>query len=137
MTYKLMSKPHPKLKEGQVTATIVDIKQEEPYTIISRTLEGDHTNASDDKLVELVLEKVHKELTPKENLVQEVNDLKEKVAQQSETIKQALESNQLLSDAFEELSIVVLDELVQNTDESETTTTKEPEEGTDEEGSAE
>src|SRR5699024_7980242 len=118
MSYKVLNKA-PKVVEGQVVSTIIDIKQDEPYTILSRELDGDHTQSTDKKLIESVLEVVNEETTPKSELKNNIKELKEEleqtkvvVGEQRKIIEQQLETNRVLSNAFEELSIVVLDEVL-------------------------
>ena len=111
MSYEVMNRiPH--RADGQIVETTIDIRQHDPYTLITRKIEGDHTNTSDKKAIELVLQVVNEETTPKAVMVENIKDLKEQVKEQQETIQQVLETNQMLSNAFEELSIVVLEEVL-------------------------
>ena len=109
----------PHRADGQIVETTIDIRQHDPYTLITRKIEGDHTNTSDKKAIELVLQVVNEETTPKAVMVENIKELKEQVKEQQETIQQALESNQLLSSAFEELSIIVLNEVLPQLEEKE------------------
>lgn len=118
MVYKVLNKA-PKVVEGQVVSTIIDLKQDDPYTVLSRELDGDHTQSTDKKLIESVLEVVNEETTPKSELKSNIKELKEGLVQtkeivgeQRKIIEQQLETNRVLSNAFEELSIVVLDEVL-------------------------
>lgn len=111
MSYEVMNKT-PKRVDGQIIETTIDIRQNDPYTLITRNVKGDHTNTDDKKAIELVLQMVNEETTPKAVMVENIKELKEQVKEQQETIQQALESNQTLSNAFEELSIVVLEEVL-------------------------
>lgn len=118
MSYEVMNKI-PKRVDGQIVETTIDIRQNDPYTLITRNVEGDHTNTDDKKAIELVLQMVNEETTPKAVMVENIKELKEQVKEQQETIQQALESNQLLSSAFEELSIIVLNEVLPQLEEKE------------------
>ena len=111
MSYEVMNKT-PKRVDGQIVETTIDIRQNDPYTLITRNVDGDHTNTDDKKAIELVLQMVNEETTPKAVMVENISELKEQVKEQQETIRQVLESNQTLSNAFEELSIVVLEEVL-------------------------
>ena len=111
MSYEVMNKI-PKRVDGQIVETTIDIRQNEPYTLITRNVKGDHTNTDDKKAIELVLQMVNEETTPKAVMVENINKLKGQVKEQQEIIQQVLESNQTLSNAFEELSIVVLEEVL-------------------------
>ena len=111
MSYEVMNKT-PKRVDGQIVETTIDIRQNDPYTLITRNVKGDHTNTDDKKAIELVLQMVNEETTPKAVMVENINELKEQVKEQQGIIQQALESNQTLSNAFEELSIVVLEEVL-------------------------
>ena len=118
MSYEVMNKA-PKRVDGQIVETTIDIRQNDPYTLITRNVEGDHTNTDDKKAIELVLQMVNEETTPKAVMVENIKELKEQVKEQQEIIQQALESNQTLSNAFEELSIVVLEEVLPQLEEKE------------------
>ena len=111
MSYEVMNKI-PKRVDGQIVETTIDIRQNDPYTLITRNVKGDHTNTDDKKAIELVLQMVNEETTPKAVMVESIKELKEQVKEQQGTIQQALETNQMLSNAFEELSIVVLEEVL-------------------------
>ena len=118
MSYEIMNKT-PKRVDGQIVETTIDIRQNEPYTLITRNVKGDHTNTDDKKAIELVLQMVNEETTPKAVMVESIKELKEQVKEQQGIIQQALESNQLLSSAFEELSIVVLEKVLPQLEEKE------------------
>ena len=118
MSYEVMNKT-PKRVDGQIVETTIDIRQNNPYTLITRNVEGDHTNTDDKKAIELVLQMVNEETTPKAVMVENIKELKEQVKEQQEIIRQALESNQLLSSAFEELTYVVLEEVLPQLEEKE------------------
>ena len=66
-----------------------------------------------------MLQMVNEETTPKAVMVESIKELKEQVKEQQGIIQQALESNQLLSSAFEELSIVVLEKVLPQLEEKE------------------
>lgn len=118
MSYEVMNKI-PKRVDGQIVETTIDIRQNDPYTLITRNVKGDHTNTDDKKAIELVLQMVNEETTPKAVMVESIKELKEQVKEQQGIIQQALESNQLLSSAFEELSIVVLEKVLPQLEEKE------------------
>lgn len=118
MSYEVMNRiPH--RADGQIVETTIDIRQHDPYTLITRKIEGDHTNTSDKKAIELVLQVVNEETTPKAVMVENIKDLKEQVKEQQETIQLVLETNQMLSNAFEELTFVVLEEVLPQLEEKE------------------
>lgn len=98
--------------DGQIVETTIDVRQHDPYTLLTRKIEGDHTNTSDKKVIELVLQLINEETTPKAQLVSNIKELKAQVAEQQNTIQQVLDTNQMLSNAFEELTFVVLEEVL-------------------------
>src|SRR5699024_9445606 len=118
MSYEILNRAY-KRSDGQVIETVVDLRQNDPYTLLTRKVDGDHTNTSDKRLIEIVLQMVNEETTPKAVMVENIKELKEQVKEQQETIRQVLESNQTLSNAFEELSIVVLEEVLPQLEEKE------------------
>ena len=118
MSYEILNRAY-KRADGQVIETVVDLRQNDPYTLLTRKVDGDHTNTSDKKLIEIVLQIVNEETTPKAVMVESIKELKEQVKEQQGIIQQALESNQLLSSAFEELSIVVLEKVLPQLEEKE------------------
>lgn len=118
MSYEILNRAY-KRADGQVIETTVDLRQNDPYTLLTRKVDGDHTNTSDKKLIEIVLQMVNEETTPKAVMVESIKELKEQVKGQQGIIQQALESNQLLSSAFEELSIVVLEKVLPQLEEKE------------------
>ena len=118
MSYEILNRAY-KRSDGQVIETVVDLRQNDPYTLLTRKVDGDHTNTSDKRLIEIVLQMVNEETTPKAVLIGNIKELKEQVKEQQETIRQVLESNQTLSNAFEELSIVVLEEVLPQLEEKE------------------
>ena len=118
MSYEILNRAY-KRSDGQVIETVVDLRQNDPYTLLTRKVDGDHTNTSDKKLIEIVLQMVNEETTPKAVMVESIKELKEQVKEQQGIIQQALESNQLLSSAFEELSIVVLEKVLPQLEEKE------------------
>ena len=118
MSYEILNRAY-KRADGQVIETTVDLRQNDPYTLLTRKVDGDHTNTSDKKLIEIVLQMVNEETTPKAVMVESIKELKEQVKEQQGIIQQALESNQLLSSAFEELSIVVLEKVLPQLEEKE------------------
>ena len=118
MSYEILNRAY-KRSDGQVIETVVDLRQNDPYTLLTRKVDGDHTNTSDKKLIEIVLQMVNEETTPKAVMVESIKELKEQVKKQQGIIQQALESNQLLSSAFEELSIVVLEKVLPQLEEKE------------------
>src|SRR5699024_4242649 len=118
MSYEILNRAY-KRSDGQVIETVVDLRQNDPYTLLTRKVDGDHTNTSDKKLIEIVLQMVNEETTPKSVLIENIKELKEEIVQtkeivgeQRKIIEQQLETNRVLSNAFEELSIVVLDEVL-------------------------
>src|SRR5699024_3692680 len=118
MSYEILNRAY-KRSDGQVIETVVDLRQNDPYTLLTRKVDGDHTNTSDKRLIEIVLQMVNEETTPKSVLIENIKELKEQVKEQQGIIQQALESNQLLSSAFEELSIVVLEKVLPQLEEKE------------------
>ena len=118
MSYEVMNKI-PKRVDGQIVETTIDIRQNEPYTLITRNVKGDHTNTDDKKAIELVLQMVNEETTPKSVLIENIKELKEQVKEQQEVVQQVLETNEVLSNAFEELSFVVLEEVLPQLEEKE------------------
>ena len=118
MSYEIMNRiPH--RADGQIVETTIDIRQHDPYTLITRKIEGDHTNTSDKKAIELVLQVVNEETTPKAVMISNIKELKAQVSEQQETIQQVLETNQMLSNAFEELTFVVLEQVLPQLEEKE------------------
>ena len=109
----------PNRVDGQVESTTIDIRQNKPYTIISREINGDHTNTSESKAIELVLQMVNEETTPKAVLIENIKELKEQVREQQEAVKQVLETNEVLSNAFEELTFVVFEDVLPQLQEKE------------------
>lgn len=109
----------PHRADGQIVETTIDIRQHDPYTLITRKIEGDHTNTSDKKAIELVLQIVNEETTPKAVMISNIKELKAQVTEQQETIQHVLETNQMLSNAFEELIFVVLEEVLPQLEEKE------------------
>src|SRR5699024_5618237 len=85
----------------------------------TRKVDGDHTNTSDKKLIEIVLQMVNEETTPKSVLIENIKELKEQVKEQQEVVQQVLETNEVLSNAFEELSFVALGEVLPQLEEKE------------------
>ena len=118
MSYEILNRAY-KRSDGQVIETVVDLRQNDPYTLLTRKVDGDHTNTSDKKLIEIVLQMVNEETTPKSVLIENIKELKEQVIEQQETVKQVLETNEVLSNAFEELSFVVLEEVLPQLEEKE------------------
>ena len=118
MSYEIMNKT-PKRVDGQIVETTIDIRQNDPYTLITRNVKGDHTNTDDKKAIELVLQMVNEETTPKSVLIENIKELKEQVKEQQEIVQQVLETNEVLSNAFEELSFVVLEEVLPQLEEKE------------------
>src|SRR5699024_3288306 len=118
MSYEILNRAY-KRADGQVIETTVDLRQNDPYTLLTRKVDGDHKNTSDKKLIEIVLQMVNEETTPKAVLIENVKELKEQVRKQQETVQQVLETNEVLSNAFEELSFVVLEEVLPQLEEKE------------------
>ena len=118
MSYEVMNKT-PKRVDGQIVETTIDIRQNDPYTLITRNVDGDHTNTDDKKAIELVLQMVNEETTPKAVMVESIKELKEQVKEQQEIIQQSVESNQVLSGAFEELSFMVIEQVLPQLEEKE------------------
>ena len=118
MSYEILNRAY-KRSDGQVIETVVDLRQNDPYTLLTRKVDGDHTNTSDKKLIEIVLQMVNEETTPKAVMVENIKGLKAQVTEQQETIQQVLETNQMLSNAFEELTFVVLEQVLPQLEEKE------------------
>lgn len=118
MSYEILNRAY-KRSDGQVIETTVDLRQNDPYTLLTRKVDGDHTNTSDKKLIEIVLQIVNEETTPKAVLIENIKELKEQVREQQETVKQVLETNEVLSNAFEELTFVVFEEVLPQLQEKE------------------
>ena len=118
MSYEILNRAY-KRSDGQVIETVVDLRQNDPYTLLTRKVDGDHTNTSDKKLIEIVLQMVNEETTPKSVLIENIKELKEQVKEQQEIVQQVLETNEVLSNAFEELSFVVLEEVLPQLEEKE------------------
>src|SRR5699024_1311728 len=118
MSYEVMNKI-PKRVDGQIVETTIDIRQNDPYTLITRNVKGDHTNTEDKQAIELVLQIVNEETTPKAVMVESIKELKEQVKEQQEIIQQSVESNQVLSGAFEELSFMVIEQVLPQLEEKE------------------
>ena len=118
MSYEILNRAY-KRSDGQVIETVVDLRQNDPYTLLTRKVDGDHTNTSDKKLIEIVLQMVNEETTPKSVLIENIKELKEQVKEQQEVVQQVLETNEVLSNAFEELSFVVLEEVLPQLEEKE------------------
>src|SRR5690625_824252 len=118
MSYEILNRAY-KRSDGQVIETVVDLRQNEPYKLLTRKVEGDHTNTRDKKLIEIVLQMVNEETTPKSVLIENIKELKEQVKEQQEVVQQVLETNEVLSNAFEELSFVVLEEVLPQLEEKE------------------
>ena len=118
MSYEILNRAY-KRADGQVIETTVDLRQNDPYTLLTRKVDGDHTNTSDKKLIEIVLQMVNEETTPKSVLIENIKELKEQVKEQQEIVQQVLETNEVLSNAFEELSFVVLEEVLPQLEEKE------------------
>ena len=118
MSYEILNRAY-KRSDGQVIETTVDLRQNDPYTLLTRKVDGDHTNTSDKKLIEIVLQIVNEETTPKSVLIENIKKLKEQVKEQQEVVQQVLETNEVLSNAFEELSFVVLEEVLPQLEEKE------------------
>ena len=111
MSYEILNRAY-KRSDGQVIETVVDLRQNDPYTLLTRKVDGDHTNTGDKRLIEIVLQMVNEETTPKSVLIENIKELKEQVKEQQEIVQQVLETNEVLSNAFEELSFVVLEEVL-------------------------
>ena len=118
MSYEILNRAY-KRSDGQVIETTVDLRQNDPYTLLTRKVDGDHTNTSDKKLIEIVLQVVNEETTPKAVMVENISELKEQVKEQQEVVQQVLKTNEVLSNAFEELSFVVLEEVLPQLEEKE------------------
>ena len=118
MSYEILNRAY-KRSDGQVIETVVDLRQNDPYTLLTRKVDGDHTNTSDKKLIEIVLQMVNEETTPKSVLIENIKELKGQVKEQQEIVQQVLETNEVLSNAFEELSFVVLEEVLPQLEEKE------------------
>ena len=118
MSYEILNRAY-KRSDGQVTETVVDLRQNDPYTLLTRKVDGDHTNTSDKRLIEIVLQMVNEETTPKAVLIGNIKELKEQVKEQQEVVQQVLKTNEVLSNAFEELSFLVLEEVLPQLEEKE------------------
>ena len=51
MSYEVMNKIAKRV-DGQIVETTIDIRQNDPYTLITRNVKGDHTNTDDKKAIE-------------------------------------------------------------------------------------
>lgn len=109
----------PKAVNGQILSTVIDIRQNDPYTIISREIDGDQTNTTDKKAIELVLEVVNEETTPKNELKGNIKELQEKVESAFETIKSQKESADTLYGTIDELISVIYEQVLPNMPEKE------------------
>src|SRR5699024_6446776 len=118
MSYEILNRAY-KRADGQVIETTVDLRQNDPYTLLTRKVDGDHTNTSDKKLIEIVLQMVNEETTPKDVMDERIKELKEQVKEQQEIIQQSVESNKVLSGAFEELSFMVIEQVLPQLEEKE------------------
>ena len=73
MSYEILNRAY-KRSDGQVIETVVDLRQNDPYTLLTRKVDGDHTNTSDKKLIEIVLQMVNEETTPKSVLIENIKE---------------------------------------------------------------
>ena len=112
MAYEVMNKA-PKAVNGQIVSTVIDIRQNEPYTIISREIDGDQTNTTDKKAIELVLELVNEETTPKSEVKNSVKQLEEKLSSALDVIEKQKETSAVLSDALEDMIAFVYENIPQ------------------------
>lgn len=110
MAYEVMNKS-PKAVNGQVMSTVIDIKQNDPYTIISREIDGDQTNTTDKKAIELVLEMVNEETTPKSEVKNSVKQLEEKLSAALDVIESQKETSTVLVNAMEDMIAFVYDNI--------------------------
>ena len=115
MAYEVMNKA-PKAVNGQIVSTVIDIRQNEPYTIISREIDGDQTNTTDKKAIELVLEMVNEETTPKSEVENSVKQLEEKLSSALDVIEKQKETLSVLSDAMEDMIVFVYENIPQKGD---------------------
>ena len=90
MSYEIMNRiPH--RADGQVVETTIDIRQHDPYTLITRKIEGDHTNTSDKKAIELVLQIVNEETTPMSEIKSDIKGLRHQFENQEKEVSQTKE----------------------------------------------
>ena len=101
----------PKLSGGQVTSTVIDIKQDEPYTILSREIDGDHSSTPDRKAIELVLQTLNHETTSAKDIKNNIDQLEKALEETKEIVNIQKEDAKLTAGALEEV-IVMLHELL-------------------------
>lgn len=111
MAYKVMNKTMVRV-DGQITSTVIDIRQEEPYTIISREIGGDHTNTTDNKAIELVLEVMNNETTKPGSLKKEMKLIENAVSEANEVIEEESDKASVTSDALEELLVLIYEVII-------------------------
>lgn len=102
----------PKSHKGEVLSTVIDIRQDEPYTIISREIDGDHTNTTDSKAIELVLEVVNDETTKPGSLKKEMKLIENALDEATDSLEKESGKTNLVSDTLEELLVLIYDEVI-------------------------
>lgn len=115
MAYEVMNKA-PKAVNGQILSTVIDVRQNDPYTIISREIDGDQTNTTDKRAIELVLEVVNEETTPKNEVKNSVKQLEEKLSDALKVIDKQKETSTVLADAMEDMIAFVYENIQQKED---------------------
>ena len=90
MSYKILNRSYKRL-DGQVIETTVDLRQNDPYTLLTRKVDGDHTNTSDKKLIEIVLQIVNEETTPMSEIKSDIKGLKHQFENQEKEVSQTKE----------------------------------------------
>ena len=109
--YKLMNKT-PKSYNGEIVSTVIDIKQDEPYTIVSREIDGDHSNASDKRSIELVLELLNEETTPRNEMKLNLKNVENKLSEAMDSIEAQQKTANVLAGTVEELIALFYEEVV-------------------------
>lgn len=117
----------PKAVNGQIISTVIDIRQNDPYTIISREIDGDQTNTMDKRAIELVLEVMNEETTPKSEVKNSVKQLEERLSDALEVIEKQKETSTVLADAMEDMINFVYENIPQEEDSTEEEVTHEEE----------
>lgn len=111
MAYELMNK-QTKASDGQIVSTKIDIKQNDPYTIISREIDGDHSATSDKKAIELVLEQLNEETTPKSELKGSIRELQNNFSSSLKSIEEQEYGVETLFGTVDELISVIYEDII-------------------------
>lgn len=116
--YKLMNKT-PKSYNGEIVSTVIDIKQDEPYTIVSREIDGDHSNASDKRSIELVLELLNEETTPTNEMKSNLKNVESKLSEAMDSIEAQQKTANVLAGTVEELIALIYEEVISKEEQEE------------------